>query len=85
MERTKSLTQIEKLSVLMKAIELGAQININFHKTNDINSAYVIASKLLPMLGTELIEGQRENTGWLEINSPGFNKDIEITIFYKNS
>lgn len=82
METKMILTIEQKLAVLKKAIELGADIDIYFHGSKDKEQAYQTANPLSTMMNVEIEELESDPTKWLKIHSANRSGRLDVKIFY---
>jgi hypothetical protein len=73
---SKKMTKEEKLELIVKALDLGAQFNIYF-----FNNTEEEAECIADQLGLGLEKHSKDDTYWL--NHEDFNNRLELAVFYK--
>ena len=74
------LTKEQKLAILSKAIDEGANIDINFHKLTRTNAA-LLTNEIAGMMGTLAVSKSGSGYQWYKAESPG----IDVNAFYEPS
>ena len=74
------LTKQQKLDILSKAIDQGANIDINFHNLTRSNAA-LLTTELAGMMGTQALNKSGSGFHWYKAESPG----IDVAAFYEPS
>lgn len=74
------MTIDQKLEILKRAMELGANVDVSFHRRKNRDEAGAIANELK----LEFEEVGTEDVNWLKFNDNN-EYQFEISIFYKKS
>lgn len=74
------LTKQQKLDVLSKAIDEGANIDINFHDLTQSNAA-LLTKEIARMMGTQSVSKSGSGFHWYKIQTPG----VDVAAFYDPS
>jgi hypothetical protein len=77
------MTIEEKMAYIQKAIEMGADIDVHFHRIIGEEAAEKIANEFSQMLGTPYKREQNTGTYWFKIKD--YSKGIDFVTFYELS
>ena len=73
------LTKQQKLDILSKAIDEGADIDVYYHKLVEQEDAQTVINELGGIAGLPTIHTKSEHHQWYKIMSKGFN----VSAFYE--
>jgi hypothetical protein len=77
------MTIEEKMAYIQKAIEMGADIDVHFHKIVGEKVAEKIAIEFSRMLGVRYTQHQNTGTYWYKLRDS--SKGVDIAVFYELS
>jgi hypothetical protein len=70
----------QKLAFIKKALELGADINVNFHNSRDKKEAKETAVELCKEFGFKHRHLSHNNTNWYKLKTEDYS--LEASIFF---
>ena len=74
-----NLTKQQKLDILSKAIDEGASIDVNYHRTIEEKDAKSVIEEAGGITGLPTLHFETEKYQWYKIETTGFN----IAAFYE--
>jgi hypothetical protein len=77
---TKELAIEQMMTVVRKALEMGAKLDISFHRTPSKQEALVIAKQLAEQMGCSF--DVRDDKHWINLDRLSA---LDVTVFYKPS
>jgi hypothetical protein len=75
------MTIDQKLNLIRRALELGANVNVYIHDIETKEEAKEIENKLQPLTSAPFEEEESENNQWLQ--SQDHENNIGIIVFYE--
>lgn len=78
-----SMTIEQKMDIIQKAVEMGANIAATFYDVSSREEAEKISEEFSQMLDTPYSHSEKTGTSWFSVHKS--SEDINVTAFYQTS